>query len=464
MKQNTRSLIALFLIFALVSLACGISIPGAGTIDSAATKVAATVNALAETAGAALTALPHDLPTLEVPGLPTLPPVEASPVRVSFTTPDGDLYTWTDGMAAPLLLDSAGNICCSYVSPDGSLIAYTRIGPDYYATSLEVINSDGTNQRIMLNAAALAALPRPADALGTEPRQVEWIPGSHTLAMNTRHYFEGPGLFMNENLYLVDADTAAVSTLLNTGQTTWQFVFSPDGTKLAVTYPTGMRTYNVDGSLIHDPVLVYPFINTASEYAWTAMPVWSPDNVELIARVPPEDPFFSPAAESSLWRVAADGLSGEQLFTGVMRYVISGESGVSPDLVWILFYQPTGPATDNTYQLVLGTTDGTSGVVVATGQVQGEPAWSPDSTRFLFNVGSLPTATAYIGDVSGASTPIADFSNAIDFKWMDANRYLAVTNDSHRMRLLLGTVGAPTGVLYDSITPVDGFIHFSINR
>ncbi len=463
MKRNPRSLIALFLIFALVSMACGISIPGVGTIDSAGTMVAATVNALAETASTALTALPHDLPTLEVPGLPTLPPVEAAPLRVSFTTPDGDLYTWADGMAAPLLLDSSGNICCSYVSPDGAMIAYTRTGPDYYVTSVEVINSDGTDQRILMNSTALAALPKPADALGTEPRQVEWIPGSHMLAFSTRHYFEGPGLFMNENLYLLDADTSVLSTLLNTGETTWQFVYSPDGTQIAVTYPTGIKTYNQDGSLIHDPVLVYPFINTASEYAWTADPIWSPDSTTLIARVPPEDPFFS-GGESSLWRVAADGLSGEQLFTAPMRYAISGASGVSPDLTQILYYQPTGPATDNTYNLVLATTDGSAGTVVSTGQVQGEPAWSPDSARFLFNVGSLPAATAYVGDVSGASTPIADFNNAMEFQWLDANRYLAVTNDNHRMRLLLGTVGSPTGLLYDSVTPADGFINFSVNR
>ena len=61
MNRNTRSVLAVFLVMALVSLACGISIPSGASVNNAATAVAGTVNALAGTAESALTSIPHDL-------------------------------------------------------------------------------------------------------------------------------------------------------------------------------------------------------------------------------------------------------------------------------------------------------------------------------------------------------------------------------------------------------------------
>ena len=47
MKKNTRLILSGLFVLILTALACTISIPGSGTIDSAATSVAGTVNALA---------------------------------------------------------------------------------------------------------------------------------------------------------------------------------------------------------------------------------------------------------------------------------------------------------------------------------------------------------------------------------------------------------------------------------
>lgn len=467
MKRKTLAILSGLLMILLVTIACNLRIPGSVGIDNAATSVAATVNALAGTAEEMLTAIPHDAAT-EAAGeaLPTMPPpAEEYPIKVSFVTPDGSLYLWADGTGTPLLLVPTDNICCSYISDDGELVAFSRYIDNTFA-SLEVINSDGTNRRMLLDAAAAAALPRPDDAIGTEPDQVAWIPGTHTLSFNTRHYFEGPGLFMNENFYLLDGESGVMETLLSTGNTTWQFRWSPDGSKVAISNPNGIAVYDSGGATIAGNILTYPFINTASEYAWTAYPIWSEDNTTLIARVPPQDPFFASGTDlnSSMWRVSADGLSGEQLFTGLMEYRGGGETGVSPDLSKMLYYVQTGVPADNTYNLIVSNVDGSGSSVYATGQFQSDPVWSPDNSHFFYSVGWLPDSVPYIGQVGAAPTPVIDFTNSVGGKWIDDNRYLTVTNDDGRWRLLLGTVGSATGVIYDSVGTSSNQITLSVNR
>lgn len=467
MKSKNRSIMAGVLILALVSLACGISIPGGG-VDSLGTSVAATVEALAGSADELLTAIPHDLlPTLEsMAELPTMPPpAEEAPIRVSFVSPMGDLYTWADGMGAPIMLISGENVSGSYVSPDGTMIAFTKHS-DYQFVSLEVINSDGTNRRNLFTAAQADALPRPEFALGTAPGQIAWVPGTNTLSLSLYHFFEGPGNPQSETMYMLDAVTGSFYSLFNTGTSQWYFVWSPDGSKVAVSDSDGIDIYSSSGTKIAGPVLTYPFINSATESAWTARPIWSADNTTLIARVPPEDPFFGPEAEmiSTLWRVAADGLSGELILSTPMRYEMGRESGVSPDLTKILYYAPTGLPGEGNFNLMLSNVDGSGSSVYAGGRYENSAVWSPDSAHFFYTVGWLPTGRAFIGQVGVAPVEVLDYNNPVEAKWIDANRYLVVTNNDGRWRLLLGDIGAPTGVIYDSVSTSSNSIGFSVNR
>jgi len=466
MNRKTRSILAGLLVLALVSLACGISIPGGTAIDTAATSVAGTVNALAGTAETLITAIPHDITVTPGEALPTLPAlVEAAPLRVSFAAPDGSLYTWADGMGAPVMLIGPENICCSYVSPDGSMIAFQR-NINYQFVSLEVINSDGTNRHTLLDSISIAAIPRPEGAIGTEPSQIVWIPGSHTLAVKMRHTFEGPGLFINSNLFLIDAISGERSTLFNTGANTWQMVWSPDGSKVAISNPEGIGIYSADGTLIDNSVLVYPFINTASEYAWTAYPIWSTNNSTLMAQTPPQDPFFASGIEgySSVWRVEADGLSGEMTYQGPMDYRMQGDSGISPDLTKMAYLAPAEPSGDGIYNLIVSTVDGSGSVVVASGQFQVSPVWATDSTHYFYSLGYLPASTPYIGVVGGSPIAVFDYNNPVWAQWVDASRYLVVTNNDGLWRLLLGTMGAPTGLIYESIESSSNALTFSVNR
>ena len=120
MKKNSRSLLLVLVILALVSVSCGISLPG-GTIDTAATSIASTIEALAGTAIVALTPDAHSLPTVE---LPTVEPSAAPtvyPLKVSFVSPDRDLYVWDESMPTAQKRVDTGDVSSSVISPDGTL-------------------------------------------------------------------------------------------------------------------------------------------------------------------------------------------------------------------------------------------------------------------------------------------------------------------------------------------------------
>ncbi|PKN99185.1 MAG: hypothetical protein CVU42_10000 [Chloroflexi bacterium HGW-Chloroflexi-4] len=464
MNRKTRSIIAGLMVLVLVSLSCGISIPSGAAIDNAATSVAGTVAALAGTAESLITAIPHEITLSPAEELPTLPPlVEAAPLRVSFATPEGSLYTWSDGMGAPVMLVGPENICCSFISPDGSMVAFIRT-MDYQFVSLEVINIDGSNRHTLLDAITLNALPRPAESIGSDVGQIAWVPNSHVLAFNTRTLYEGPGLAYSENLYLVNAETSALTTLLSTGSSSWKFIYSPDATKIAISLPTQVDMYYANGSVLKLNEIYYDFVNTASEYAWVASPSWSEDSANLVAGVPPANPWDAVPGDSRIYRWAADGLSGEIFLQTQMPFLEGGNVAFSPDQSKFIYFTRFGAPADNAYTLNVGFFDGTPSVAYVNGSFNENPVWSPDNTHFYYAIGSGGTNTPYIGQVGAAPVAIADYANAGQIKWLDANRYLVVSQGAGTSRLLLGTLGAPTGLIYESAATPPNYLVFSVNR
>lgn len=461
MRTRTRILIPL-IVLALVTLACGISLPGSDTIDTIATNVAATmagtVQSLIGTAVTALTAVPHDLPTA---ALPTVAPAPAlAPLHVALVSPDRDLYVWDETKPAAVKIVDSGDVDTAVISADGAVIAFTRTS-DSMNYSLEAINFDGSGQRVLMNAADFNALPRPDGAVASLPSQMAFVPGSHTLAFNVRLQYEGPGLAFGSTLYNVNVDAPSVSSVLETGES-WKFTYSPDGSKIAISQPTGIGIYRADGSLVDDNVLTYPFVNTASEYAWVASPVWSADSTQLMAAVPPQDPWTEPVGNGSLWRVAADGLSGAQTMESPMMYFPSGFAFLSPDLSKVIFFTRLGAATDNTQTLHTAGTDGTTDIAYTTGQFDSTVAWSPDNVHFFYTVRDGPGTISYIGAIGSPAVPVPDITNARDVVWVDASRYLVSTSASGTGSLLLGNLSAPTGVIFNG--GGSDYINFSANR
>ena len=131
----------------------------------------------------------------------------------------------------------------------------------------------------------------------------------------------------------------------------------------------------------------------------------------------------------------------------------------------MIFLNQTGVPIDNTFNLVVRDLTGSSEEIYATGHFQGSLAWSPDSSHFFYSLGNMPSSQPYIGQVGSAPAAVVDFSNPMTVKWVDDNRYLVSTNDGGRKRLLMGTLGEPTGLIYDSLTTdSSGYIIYSVNR
>jgi len=460
--QKIASILIALVFLAAVGTACNLPLVNNGpSADDIASYTVASLTAMAAGAGTEATPAVDGLPTEAPMAEETVVIPETAPLSVAFVAPDGNAYYWNEFLSAPTLLVSTNDVNAAYVSPDGTLVALARSTDDISYT-LDVINSDGSGLRTLITADGFAALPRPVDALSSIPNQVDWLPNSHILSMNTRLTFEGPGSATGESLYLINADNGLMTAPI-TLPDTWYFKYkiSPDGTRIAVSLPEGIEIYNLDGSKLDSKVLAYEFVNTASEYAWVASPVWSADSQTLAAAVPPREPFAESPEDSTVWRVSADGLSGEMTFSRQMMYAPGGFAFISPDLTKILYLTQLDPPSSGQFALNLSNLDGTGAVEYAAGSFFAGPAkWSTDSTKFYYYDSDHG---AFIGQQGLAPQPLPDFAGVRTVEWIDGSRFIGASGPEGGWKLLLGTVGSATGVIYS--TPMtDGSITFTINR
>jgi Tol biopolymer transport system component len=445
-------------IILLACVACTFIIPGGSGLssaDMASTAVAATINALTPSVGTTPEA--HSAASV------TLPPLApaASPIRVSFVSTARNLYVWSDGTSAPVQLTTSGDVVKSVVSPDGSLIAFTR-SADYSNFQVDVINADGTNQHTVISTAQIAALPRPVGSLGLMPNKLAWIPGSHKLALNFRILFEGPGFQTADSLYTFDMDTNSFSTLL-TASETWDFFFSPDATKLLISRPEGIDLYSSSGSLIMANVITHAFVNTASEYAWTAAPVWKPDSSVFTVSVAPAEPWGDTPGPTIVYGVTNSGTVTSS-FSSVMRFG-QGIASFSPDLTRMAYLTQVGAAADNNWALHIANIDGTNDSIVTTGNITNLPVWAPDGSHYIFATMTGSTSQTYLVASGAAPVLLSEIQNLGDVRWIDNMRFVISSKSGGTTSLLLGTVGSGFGVIFNDPGP-EGSQQFSfdVNR
>ena len=447
------SLLALGL-FGIMIVLASCTPTGTPSENDISTMVAATVMA----AGGSTSSPESPTSTSELPTITASP----APIRVSFVSSSRNLYVWTDGSGVPVQLTTSNDVSQSFISSDGSLIAFIR-NSDYTHYQLDVINADGTNQRTLLSIDQIAALPRPSGSLGLQPGQVAWIPNTHTIALNFRVLYEGPGLAFAAPLYMLDAETGGLTTLLSVDES-WAFKYSPDASKVLISRATGVDLYNADGSLIVANVVSHGFVNTASEYAWTSKPVWKNDSSAFAVAIAPEQPWGDTAEPSHIHAFSNTGVSIPSPISGVMMFS-SELATFRPDLGRVAYTTRVGAAADNTWALHIANLDGTNDSIVATGYFNQLPVWSPDGTFFIFALRVGDSVQTYLNMDGGISMLLPGVPLLIDIRWIDNTRYVVSTKSGTANSLLMGTTTGVLSVIYNNPGSTDNLtLNFDVNR
>lgn len=225
--------------------------------------------------------------------------------RIMLAIGDGD----------PSILTSGANDSYPIISPNGRHILYQRTIPPGPANlrrfELRVIDRDGSNDRSLVTTEDLPGEigetidePEPV-MLDRLPWRIAWLGDNRQVAFNTI-LEAGYGVSTYNDLWLVNLQTGAITQLLADGEG-GSFAFSPDGNTLIVADERSVSMMNSDGSN-RRKMFSFPFVNTASEYAFIPQPVWAPDSsYGLVAIVCPEpfgsaeDPYFT------IWRLPRSG-------------------------------------------------------------------------------------------------------------------------------------------------------------
>jgi hypothetical protein len=238
---------------------------------------------------------PNPSPTIPLP-TPTLSPSLTS-LQIAFVDDDRQIWLWENETIRPLTNSNLEGYVQVKISDDGSLIAFSS------NSELWVINSDGSNERLLVSADVFQSL-EPRDP-GVGLSQFDWISGTHTLMFNTILLYDF-GLAYTDDLYRVNADTLRWKMLRQPGEG-GKFIFSPDGKRVLLVTPHTISLMQVDGSDYRNMLEYY--VETDSEYHYYAKPVWEPDSQSLIVAIPPN--AYSDRPTISIWRLYVDSTPSE---------------------------------------------------------------------------------------------------------------------------------------------------------
>lgn len=481
LKSISAFLAAALAVTLLASCAPANNQPIEPTIDSDAISTAVTgtlaagqteTAAEAENLSASVTALPSPSPTSALPSSePTEPAVE-SPTEtvlepmpppapagvpdeliVAYVDPGRNVWVWTESGGARQLTTS-GDVGDVRISDDGQWIAFTR-SVDFTHASLWAIRSDGTQEKALMDVEAFGSLPVPAEAVSIIPALFDWQPSTHTLAFTTRPTFEGPGLMLSNDLWLVNADTGDRDELLAAGSG-GRFTYSPDGSQIALVRPESVSLMNADGSDLRENVLTFPQVMTFSEFEYYPSPVWSPDGSFLRVAIPPADQMQEPPGPTTIWEIPTDGSPAFQV--GSVENAPFFYPVLSRDAAKIAYQRWAGDPGLNRHELHIAAVDGSEDALYLTEMALLFNNWAPDSTRFVFTAGD--TARSYLGQVGQVPQPLTDVSSVADVRWVDDSRFLFIVRSTLVLELRIGEVEAPSRLIYGTEPIPEQFLSY----
>jgi hypothetical protein len=366
-----------------------------------------------------------------IPPSDTSEPVSPGVLTVAYTNA-GNVWYYQEG-GSPIQLTSSGNTEQVVITQDGQWVAFLWHNTSTDVYELRVVQTATSTESVLLTQADLDAFYPLDGALHQVPYQFEFIPGTHTLLMNTRRTFEGPGLVLNNDLWSIEADSGVRTPLLTPGLG-GDFYLSPSGSKIALTQANTIGFANSDGTARSPDHLTFSPVITYSEYQYYPVAVWAPDESAIAVVIPPEDPFVSDTAQ--VFRLPISGgsthlvdLIGFNFFRNQQRTPL-----ISPDLSRVAFMRETAP---NNYDLVVTPLDGSPETVHASGDITWQ-AWNPDSTRMVHR--EIPLNYMLVGP---GLTP-AGLGFGMYLRWVDVDTYFFLDTLTSTRRFGVATLpGAP---------------------
>jgi Tol biopolymer transport system component len=379
-------------------------------------------------------------PTPTVTPTPTSSPSPTAcivePITLSEgSVPEGSLMVWSrcgelwklDGSGVSVRLASLGMNVTPQISPDRQMIAFSLENKSRLI-DLYVMPMAGGEARKVVDGEWLATID-PAEfqpPVRTVIRRHGWLPNSSGLAFGTWEDDRSEGVYMgkrldHDDLWRVGLNGEGPARLL-ARELGGQFVFSPDGEKVALTRALGaernrrinVAIANADGSDYRD-LFDHTQLSSESDYTGLSRPQWTKDSRHLLVADPVSDAesgngsediaySFSPAAIIQL------GLDGSStLIAKGTQGSIEGRweynAAWSPDGDRVAYLEalptalsatstpdsgypapPTRAAPTPHARLVIAERDGSSRLeLVEVSAVEGMRfEWSPDSRRLAF--------------------------------------------------------------------------------
>jgi hypothetical protein len=425
---------------AILLVGCSGASTETASVEAMATQVAATLTALTPIAHGA-TEVP---PTA---GLPEPTPLPPPVLRIAFT--NGGNVWLAEGDAPAFPLTSSGNAEQVWISSDGQKVVFTRRPAVDGPVEVRAVNRDGSGETVLASTDAWNGLYAHADFLFNDLQQMDFIPGTHRLLLNTRGVPEGPGLMRYNDLLRLDADSGAL-TPLRAPESGGDFQISPDGLKAVLTQHDRLSLITIDGADIRRDAIIFTPVITYSEYLYHPIGQWAPDSSAVGFAIPSADPL-APDPSATIWRLPADGGPAANLATipGGFFFTQSRAPSISPDLAWVAFLRDT--TTPNMSNLLLAHADGASETIVATGQMFWN-GWAPDSTHFVF--GQDAPMNLQLGAPGGPSAPLA---SGPQFRWVNATTYIYLSGSSGAWTVMRGSTGGPSFAL---ASPAGDFVAY----
>lgn len=374
-------------------------------------------------------------PTAESDSQTPTPQESATGLRVVYIK-DGNVWSWSESGSSKALT-SSGKAVSARISSDGKIVAFVRQIDDFH-DELWAVNSDASGERRLISVEDLDKLyldQRANYVKSIVPYSYRWVPGTHTLAYNTRQMLEGPGLTLFDDLRLVNADTLEDFLLLPPGQG-GEFTYSPDGKQIALVTPSQISVVQADGSSRLE-LLTYDQVITYSEYLYYAHPMWSADSTYLRVVIPPAEALAEQRQPTTLWHLPLDGTPSYQLSGFVTAPFFYTETAISPDMQRVMYVRETGSPGQDLRELHMVNVDGSDDQIVEQFRAIQFVSWAPDSKHFIFSI--YDTALKLqIGEVNRSFHGLtSNPEELLHIQWLDAQRffYLRPNGDGFEIRL-----------------------------